>query len=47
MNAERDKSERDFQAFLDSISFADEEGNEVVLPFTEDYSDDPEGDREL
>jgi len=44
---EREKSELEFQEYLDSISFIDDKGKEVALPVTEDMSEDPEGDRTM
>lgn len=41
-----EQSEKEFNDWMESISFVDEEG--VVLPvkLTEDETNDPEGDRE-
>lgn len=40
-----EKSENDFNAWLDSIEFVDESGEVIEEPLTKDESDDPEGDR--
>ncbi len=37
------KSEDEFNAWLDSIEFVDEEGKVIDYELTEDISDDPEG----
>ena len=38
--------DREFNAWLNSIEFVDDEGKIVPPVLTEDESDDPEGDRE-
>ena len=39
------KSEEEFNNWLESIEFVDDDGNIIVPELTEDESDDPEGDR--
>ena len=39
------KSEEEFNNWLESIEFVDEDGNIIAPELTEDESDDPEGDR--
>jgi hypothetical protein len=40
------KKELDFNEWLNSIEFVDEEGKVSETKLTDDESDDPEGDRE-
>jgi hypothetical protein len=44
--AEDNKSEKEFNAWLDSIRFVDGQGQVVDHKLTDDISEDPEGDRE-
>ena len=39
------RSEQEFNYWLDSIIFVDEEGKEIPPELTNDDSEDPEGDR--
>jgi len=39
------ESEDNFNAWLDSIEFVDEDGLDIDYELSEDESDDPEGDR--
>jgi hypothetical protein len=42
----QEQSEREFNAWLDSIDFVDKNGNASPAILTDDESDDVEGDRE-
>ena len=41
-----EESEKDFNAWLNSIEFVDKDGKIIPPVLTDDESDDPEGDRE-
>ena len=45
MEIDREKEEAEFNAWLDSIHFMDEEGNIIAPKLVEDTSYDPEYDR--
>ena len=40
------QKEDDFNGWLDSIEFVNDDGNVVLVVLEKDESDDPEGDRE-
>lgn len=47
MTAPHEKqSEQDFNEWLESIQFVDEEGNPLPTELTEDDSEDPDNDRD-
>jgi len=45
IDEEQQSKEKDFNGWLDSISFIDENGNVMMSILNDDVSDDPEDDR--
>lgn len=41
-----EQSEKEFNEWIESISFVNDEGNVLPVELTDDETDDPEGDRE-
>jgi hypothetical protein len=41
-----EQSEKEFNEWMESITFVDEDDNVLPVELTDDITDDPEGDRE-